>query len=564
MTAQRYFAVASLALVFAALAPSAFAQDDFFEIQGMTDFDQSRSDLPQNGDNYCVPTSNTNILQYLGTHGVSALKIDPASYNNVTDTIDLMGSYMATDAANGTNQDNAQLGFKSYVSDHSNIAVTYKTYYRDKAFMSPNVWLQWMKLGGLTTLCYGFYSNPHGEDKERKGGHCLTLVSVRQTEHDNPFSKVAPWIPSTFKTYQVGFKNPASDEGADDPNRLETQSVNATDLFDLHIESANFDEDSTTLYGVGDKPDGNGATYAYIDKYQAILPQTILKLTGGYKFRLQVALHFDPLRYRYNPAETTELAYQVAGDPRGDYALDPVAPAFIRTQTGSKRIYQTDIFGKRSRIIGSAKNLILNLEYAGPDLDLFVLERDRLQLMHRDGSWGATARFNFAPEAMAYDKVHGYLYVVGGSELVILNRDLRKLKQQSFRELLTQGSDRQFLRCDDTNGDIYSLRRGSDTLLKFTMTDHGVRFTRSIALDGLNSSRSFDIAPNGHVMVSDNGFLREFLPTGRQIRTSPFAGSQVGDNFRMSKDFSNFDERRYPTSKWHDVANPQEPLGKIR
>ena len=84
-----------------------------FQMDHMPDFDQRRTGLPTDsggtpGDIYCVPTSCTNLLAYMASHGESG--VGPAfadwesgdDYSSITDFIEDLGSDMDTTVGYGT------------------------------------------------------------------------------------------------------------------------------------------------------------------------------------------------------------------------------------------------------------------------------------------------------------------------------------------------------------------------------------------------------------------------------------------------------------------------------
>jgi hypothetical protein len=550
----------------AALSGAALAADDFFAIFGIPDHDQRRIQLPGNGGMYCAPTSAYNIVNYMAMHGVPSLYnclIDPGNFNLINDPykghsqrILLMGAYMDTDAEDGTNGSGFTNGFINYVDDYSNIPAMLISYNKSSNFPSPNAMLAWMRLGGLVAFCYGRYTNPYGFNKDRDGGHCITLNQVRRTEQalPNPFD--IPWLPQSYYTYQIGYRDPASDEGGGDPNRLYKQSTFATTIRDVFAEHANFDGTETTLYGIGSKPASNSDKYAYIDGYRVMLPMVMLtnKVTSD-NFHLKLSLTLGTDGNYIERAQDLDL--KLPADLGGDFAFDPIAPAFVRTMRGSKVIYQNEFLGESGRPLATARAMPIALEYGGPDLDLFVLQTDRISKLNRDGKWVKHRPFAGPPESMVYDPVRNQVLVGTETQILILNSDLVGVAKLDVRQL--GGSGKQILRIDPATGDLYAMRQGTPTIHRLKRTDRSFKFRTSYSMTSVGKPMGFDFAGQ-YMYVSDGSALHQFTKEGRIAKGSPYNGVECGSMLKFGRSFTNYTPDRYPLPAWRDLLQPGVPL----
>jgi hypothetical protein len=168
------------ALALATLAGASHAQCTLNRY-GVPDFDQKRNALPNDGKMYCVPTSFTNLRGYIANHGYGNIMggggnwQSSANYNYVTARIDAIGDYMDTDPFDGTNGGDAYDGWVDFIDD----------WHDDKFSLSmwggyiPPIWIHFGMLTGLTNICYGYYKPQGGGEYDRDGGHCVTLVGLK-------------------------------------------------------------------------------------------------------------------------------------------------------------------------------------------------------------------------------------------------------------------------------------------------------------------------------------------------------------------------------------------------
>lgn len=79
-----------------------------YRVTFMTDLDQRRAGLPDNGDMYCVPTATMNLFTYAAQHGYPIGGLPPANYQSnaqhayMTQWIDFTGDLMFTHPEDGT------------------------------------------------------------------------------------------------------------------------------------------------------------------------------------------------------------------------------------------------------------------------------------------------------------------------------------------------------------------------------------------------------------------------------------------------------------------------------
>ncbi len=175
----------SAALVLATLSGTAAAQCSSWRY-GVPDFDQRRSALETNGNNYCVPTALLNWMGYFANHGLpnamgysSSNWAASSNYNTVTSRLSSMGNYCDTDPDGGTSLGDAVEGCVDYL-DARNVGYPFIVYgyaANDEWTPSPKKMAAWMNLHGFVNMHYGHWEWDGGE-WERNGGHATTLVGV--------------------------------------------------------------------------------------------------------------------------------------------------------------------------------------------------------------------------------------------------------------------------------------------------------------------------------------------------------------------------------------------------
>jgi len=232
------------------------------------DFDQRRATsfssnppiigLDNDGSMYCVPASWTNFMGWIANKGYtnamgsSGNWAAASRYQLVTNRMSQMGDLMDTSGTGGTNSSDAVSGLVDYLDDR-NVglpAIAYSYVADDNWAPKPENLRSWMQMGAMVCVVMGKYVRD-GNEWERSGGHCMTLVSVR------PPCSGDGWI--------IGLRDPWT--GSSD-SRL-NQSAFATRSIELFANTFNFDGDVRKQYR--DINDTDNTRY-YFDKMQVLFP----------------------------------------------------------------------------------------------------------------------------------------------------------------------------------------------------------------------------------------------------------------------------------------------------
>jgi len=358
----------------------------------------------------------------------------------------------------------------------------------------------------------------------------------------------------------VNYRDPAADEGSSDPFRLFKQSTFATTTRTATGEFASFDGKSKTLYGLGAKPSDPTKEYAYIDGYRVLLPLCLLtNVVNSDNFHLNFSMAYDAAKQKYDTKTLGSVDIHGFNSREADFVMDPFLPAMLKTMDGSRKIYRQGFFDTTAEEIAKAHSFPIGLEYGGPNMDLFVLQKDRISVLHRDNQWGISKVGKFPFEAQAYDPIRQRIVIGGDTNIQVMEGEtLRFMKKTYVREL--GGAGRLFLRIDPNTGDLYAMRKGNPNMVRLKMAGDGsVRVVDVFNLPGAPTPDSFDFSRNG-IYAAQSGHVMQFRADGTSVRNSPFAGMPCGDNLKFSKNFNNWTADEYPLPGWRDLAEPQQPL----
>ncbi len=564
-SANKLFSLSTLCLALASFAVA----DDAFTIYGMSDHDQRRIALPGKGGMYCAPTSAWNMLDFMRLHGVSSLKFVPTDpsgsilaankYKGHDLRIAAMGALMDTDATDGTNGAGLFDGLVTYLNMCSVPALVIQ-YAKDDIFPSPQIALNWMRIGGLVEFCYGRYTNPYAFTKERDGGHCLTMNGVVRKDTAVPNPNNFPWLPDFASNFHCDYRDPAQDEGKNDPNRLKKQSPFTSRSYDFTPEHANFDGTETTLYGIGAKPtvdtnpDVMNWRYAYLDGYTIVVPFVILtNVLNSDNISIKLGMAYNAKKGTYSPdlIQTISPGTKIAGD----MALDPIAPEYVRTNAANGIIMQGELGERASRVYGRVPEAAYSLTFGGLNQSLFALGRKGVYKLDRSGKYVTNAKLPSAFEAIAYDDVRNHVVAVGGTSVVEFDANLKPLRTATVAEL--RGEGRLTLRTDPKTGDLFAMRAGGGIV---HLSGENYSLIGLLSLPRVTKSLSFDFDQFGNLLVSDGGILKTFSQRGELLNTR-WDNQQVGAIVRTGRSFNNMSKARNPFPAWRNLEDPLVPLG---
>ncbi|MGE3108463.1 MAG: GC-type dockerin domain-anchored protein [Phycisphaerales bacterium] len=405
-------------LLVAGIAGSASAQCNIFR-NGIPDFDQRRSALPNNGGMYCVPTSAINQMAYIANHGVPGLLSGPrnwqsqTNYSYVSSQIAFMGGLMGTDPFDGTYGNPGENGLRTFVQTRAPGKFTIIHYYGDYT-ISPLFFHT--ILGRLVNVCYGYY--PVSNNRYyRDGGHCVSLTGLIDYCSDD---------------YRLRMRNPA-----DDSDNLATQSAFSSLYSDassqFFVDTNGNIHNRIRLWDLG----VNSTTRRYLDSYFVINP--LVCLSGGLS-NTEFTLHFPVQVFGLTPPSSNHTAPEP--DTIVDVEFDPQQlNAYIVTSQiipREQKVYRYELAtGNMTELFAANTTLRVCTSRFG---DVFIVGDGSVRKYYdRGGNFGLLQELPTTDsfDAIEYDDTRDELVgVTAAGRLVRLHADLT---QGGFDEPLPGG-----------------------------------------------------------------------------------------------------------------------------
>ena len=187
---------------------------------------------------------------------------------------------------------------------------------------------------------------------------------------------------------------------------------------------------------------------------------------------------------------------------------------------------------------------------------MFVLQPGQLTRFSRDGASAKVAPLKSPLAAFAFSEKRGVLYGFNRatSELLQFDTDLKLLRTDKLPITLPT-SGRIELVSNPVNDEVSLLCDGSVQVLSWGW-ERGVTNLRKITLQGARTPVGLEIDGAGNFVVSDQGKVISFDPSGRPSKGSPFIGLAGGANQHLVRPFSNFNSAIHTTPSFHNVLPP--------
>ncbi len=553
---MKTFALTTLAI--ATLAGAAHGQCTLNRY-GVPDFDQRRDALPNNGGYFCVPTSFTNIRGYIANYGYGSIMSGPrnwqsqGNYNYVTARIEAMGVYMDTDPYDGTSGSDAKNGWNDFIDD----------WHEDKFTLSswggycPGPWIFILFNTGITNMCYGYYK-PSGGSYYRDGGHCVTLVGLKNL-----------CVNINEPTFRI--RNPASDDGD-----LDVQSTFSTEETRTDVQSFNYDGDVVTRLRLTDFGSGS-STRRYMDKLYSVQP--LIALTGSITSGTAVTLH-RPLSLFGQSGHQGSTAGPGASEFVADIALHPMGiESYIVTSqliTNTKRIYRynmgTGEWGLLLPALGTANCKITTSRFG----ELFVYGDGSVRKYDVQGASPVLLK-TITPvnsiAAMAYDDALDELVAVSTNNRLVRysQSTLGTLADEPLPGGITIIGDGSVVPSPTMPGHWYIASTGTPTIADITPIPGSPRLQTSalISLPPGTQPKSMKITDTGDIVFINGSAIAEYkrtmAPTGAPTWVldpdSDFNGLPAARALVISRSRSNLDDRTLSLPEWQDDS--YEPEGVV-
>lgn len=548
------------ALAIASIAGSAQGQCTLNRY-GVPDFDQKRDALPNNGNMFCVPTSFTNIRGYIANHGYGSIMSGPrnwqsqGNYNYVTARIDAMGIYMDTDPFDGTGGSDAKNGWNDFIDDWHEDKFTLSSW----GGYAPSPWIYILFTTGITNLCYGYYKPQGGGEYDRDGGHCVTLVGLKD-------------LCTSFSEPTFRIRNPASDDGD-----LDVQSVFSTEETRTDVQNFNYDGDIVTRLRLIDFGSGS-STRRYMDKLYSVQP--LIALTGSVTSGTAVMLH-RPLSLFGQSGHTGSTSGPGASEFVADITLHPMGvESYIVTSqliTNTKRVYKynmgTGEWGLLLPALGTSNCRVATSRFG----HLFVFGDGSVRKYNVEGATpvlmsSVTPANPFA--AMAYDDLLDEIVgVTTNNRLVRLSETLTPIADEPLPSSVAIVGDGSVVPSPTNPGHWYIASTGTPTIADVTPIPGSPRLQTSalISLPPGTQPKSMKITDTGDIVFINGSEIAEYKrsmgPTGAPTWVldpdSDFNGLPAARALVISRSRTNMDDRTFSLAKWQDDVYEDEGVESV-
>ncbi|HAW95581.1 MAG TPA: hypothetical protein DCX60_04825 [Phycisphaerales bacterium] len=565
-----------------------------YHLSQMPDFDQRRNGLATTstgspGGMYCVPTSCTDLLAYMASHGEPALGPvfadweSQVDYADVTDFIDDLGDDMGTTGTGGTSGSPAYVAMFNRVVWPSGMRYLVGHEYRTRSNVVTlrEMAKTGMDLDAIQTVCYGFY-NPIGTlwgDTviQRNGGHCMTFTGAERSGSDrrlwanDPDDSANTATQSTF--------------GADD--------WSAPWVGNLRVASNMVAALFTPTQGMNRIMRGDSDTLRLIDSRIVIFPVGCTTWGDWEGDSTPLFTHTWSLREQKLSLNVEHLPFQIENVlqmPMGDVILvERATERFARLwrknqeTNGFKPIEIGDEEGPDFLDFAISKNLgILALASNGT---LYECPGDSEAIINPDSMHPVLEGLQ-GFDRLSADDQSGMICLVRSTDglIMISDRygekidiyDLRDMKtilgsaSPRFRDFNRDGTPEILFSGVDSQG------RASVTLFDPERSSNGNLFMKDVTQDfmgdcsGACEIRGLDIDTVGNVLINRDGAIRSYrcdIDAQGMYRFLSIRGSndqpvfedlQVRNGLNVARCFTNYDERIHNQEGWKNVEEDAE------
>ena len=560
-----------------------------YHLDHMPDFDQRRTGLPfvddgAPGNNYCVPTSCTDLLAYMASHGEPSL--GPAfadweagdDFDAVTDFILDLGDDMGTSASSGTNGDDAFVVMYNRVAVGTNFRymVGYEFRTQTNTVTLAELAVAGISADAIQTVHYGRYDEIgtlNGSTVvSRTGGHCCVLVGA---ERSGSYRHI--WL-----------RDPANGSDFDTQAAFVEGDWDAPWVPDLVVAPDLTTAASRLPQGMSRIMRNDPATYRLIDKRILIFPllcsgwgdwdgESSSITTSTWSPDIEQLLPRDQGSVPFRPQRILQF-------PFGDLLV------LERLDNGHARLWRApegpDTWAPMVFSDSEGPDF---LDFAiSKDLGILGLGTDG-RLYEFPGDVGAP--ITPATTRVLLDGLQGYDRLstdlaTGQAALVDLEEGFMKVVDRYFEEVRTldirsihtiSGQHQQVFGDFDRDGRNEIIVQGSassgqETVTMIDLDDAEPRLA-DVSPQLLGdctpncSLRGLSVDDSGALLLNIDGQLRAyvyvpngqgegmFLPAGIVEGGNLLEGLAVGDGFAVGRSFTNYDPRQHDTPGWNTVLD---------
>lgn len=489
-----------------------------YTLNNVPDLDQKWDALPNNGNMYCVPTTAMNWMYYYSKRGLpGAVKFSDALPGHITLNLSMMGSYMDTDAQDGTGSGDAIDGLIDWLDDFKIPALVYSGRATDNNNVTYVNIRNKLQMKAHVNVVMGRYKKVGGEF-ERTSGHAMTLVQLKRTDAGE---------------ITIGVHDPAQDEG-----NINTQSAPNVKSASLKQENRNIEGDVCTVLRWGSDTD----PYRFIDGWIAIFPffgvtQNAASSLTSYTSDLltgEITTREFPLPFKADVA---------------DLVLHPSSPKASVIAAGSGEVWTLDLSeGTWTKVPNVSKARLIT--YGGRDERLFVGQDREIVSFDEAGNRLGKIDIGATVDAVSYDQKNNRLFVASASakRLFSVTPNLQATGNVEAPEL--RGDGRLSLSVNGRDSTVIITREGTPDAAKVRWHSTGALSSGRFRLltDGPTASGHTD--RKGRLFVSEAGKIATFDTDGNRVAGFVFNGLKAGRLLKIARSGYNLDPARSRRKEW--------------
>ncbi|MBV6457610.1 MAG: hypothetical protein HONBIEJF_00725 [Fimbriimonadaceae bacterium] len=510
----------TLSLTVAILGVSAISgttSAQYIKRTAMPDYDQKRTTLPNDGKQYCVPTSSVDLLRYMAWYGMPAQDLTyGTSYSNVTALIALVSILMLTDPYGGTSSAYSWPALRDWVWSNCGGKLVYQYYYGRDWSWSMNTVKNWQMAGAIARMGYGRYTST-SSGWRRDNGHSIAMAGVDFNGATKKFFVADPASDDGNWTSQGSFTIDTKDTG----------HITYTDQDYGQLTHARY------TYWTGD----SGNRRAIVDSMHVIQP-----VYGGWPFagRSNTITTIMPWQWTTTevqvPSEYTMSTSAIIHDwvyDVGDFGI------WWLGHTG--KVWYHDLLSNTTTGFTAVSNAKL-IGVGGTTADVFVIidngATDRIMKINRETAKSSVITLPGKVTTFDYDDTSRRIAMLSpdGSTVISISEKMTDVQVDKLSRLTTAmpfASVPTLFKVDQSTGDYLVATRGGSTIERFRKVG-GKRIGEIQSYRIANGIQSFTPFEGGIVVIQDGSTLysfdKDFLPTPTQ-----FSGISVEGDFKMSR-----------------------------
>ena len=489
-----------------------------YSLNGVPDLDQKWDALPNNGNMYCVPTSAMNWMYYYAKHGrPGAVKYSEAFALHILFNLNLMGSYMDTDAEDGTSSGDDVDGLIDWMDDFKVPAFVSAGRATDNNNVTYVNIRNKLQSNAHVNVSMGRYKKD-GNEFERTSGHAMTLVQLKRTDAN---------------VITIGVHDPAQDDG-----NLNAQSGTRVRTESLTQENRNIEGDVCTVlrWGSGTDP------YRFIDAWLAILPIFgVTQLTGS-------SLTSYTADLKNGSITTKDFPLPFKSDV-ADLVLHPSSHQATVIADGSGEVWKLDLTEGSWTKMPNVSNARI-ITYGGRDERLFVVQGREIVSFDDDGKRLDKVDIGEAVDAVSYDQKNNRLVVAssGAKRLFSVTPKLQVTGNVEAPEV--PGKGRLSLSVRGRDSTVIITREGAPEAAKVRWHSTGAVASGRFRLLAEGATAAGHVDRKGRLYVSEAGKIATFDTDGNRVPGFALNGLKAGRLLKIARSGHNLDEKRSRRKEW--------------